>query len=186
MARRNLLVLLLEEGHESQLQDALAERGDGTLSVRVVAPAHVTPIQWLATDEDAARIEAEGRVLQTEWALRDEAEVEGEAGEADPVLAVEDALRTFPADEILLVGGGARDGGVERSLRELGLPVSRLAVGEQVRARRPLREAVRALARGETRATPFVLLAGVNLALLALAALISAVVLVVLFALRVI
>ena len=183
MTERNLLVLLLEEGHESQLQDALAKRGDGTLSVRVVAPAHVTPIQWLATDEDAARIEAEGRVLQTEWALRDEAEVEGEA---DPVLAVEDALRTFPADEILLVGGGARDGGVERSLRELGLPVSRLAVGEQVRARRPLREAVRALARGETRATPFVLFAGVNLALLALAALISAVVLVVLFALRVI
>ena len=186
MTGHNLLVLLLEEGHESQLQVALAECGDGTPSVRVVAPAHVSAIQWLATDENAARIEAEGRALETEWALCEEAEVQGEAGEADPVLAVEDALHTFPADEILLVGGGARDGGVERSLREFGLPLTRLPAGERVRARWRLREAVRALARGETRATPFVLLAGVNLALLALAALISAVVLVVLVALRVI
>lgn len=186
MAARNLLVLLLEEGHEAQLQHALAARGDGTPSVRLVAPAHVSAAQWLATDEDAARIEAETRLLQTEWALRDEAEVEGEAGEADPVLAVEDALRTFPADEIVIVGGGGEDGGVERSLRELGLPVSRVPAGEPVRARRHRRETIRALARGKNKATPFVLFAGVNVALLALAALISVVVLLVLFVLRVI
>ena len=181
MAAHNLLVLLLEDGHTPQLQQALAERSNGTPSVRVVAPAHVSAAQWLATDEDAARFEAETRVLETEWALGDEAHVDGGAGESDPVLAAEDALRTFPADEILLVGG-SEDGGVERSLRELGLPVTRVPVGARIRQRRPLREAIRALASGKSRATPFVLFAGVNLALLALAGLITVVVLLALLA----
>jgi hypothetical protein len=186
MTARNLLVLLLEEGHESQLQQVLVERGDGTPSVRVVAPARVGAVEWLATDEDAARAAAETRVLQTEWALRGEVEIEGEAGESDPVLAAEDALRTFPADEILLVGAGRENGGIERSLRELGVPVTRVPAGERVRKRRPLREAMRTLARGESRTTPFVLFAGVNLVLLAATAAISVTVLLVLLALRVI
>jgi hypothetical protein len=54
-----------------------------------------------------------------------------------------------------------------------------------VRGRRRLREAIRALARGESRATPFVLFAGVNLTLLALAGVITVVVLLVLLALHV-
>jgi hypothetical protein len=33
------------------------------------------------------------RALEAEWTLADHAEVEGEASEADPVQAVEDALR---------------------------------------------------------------------------------------------
>ena len=184
MTARNLLVLLLEDGHESQLRDVLAKRSGETPSVRLVAPAHVSAVEWLATDEDDARIEAETRVLAAEWALHGDGDVGGEAGEADPVLAVEDALRTFQADEILVVGGASRNGGFERSLRKLGLPVTRVPAGERARGRRPLREAMRALRRGENRATPFVLFAGVNLALLALAALISAVVLVVLLLLR--
>lgn len=183
---KNFLVLLLEEGHDAQLHEMIAAHSDGTPSVRVVAPAHVGPVQWLATDEDAARLEAEARALAAEWVLRDEATVEGEAGESDPVLAAEDALRTFPADEILLVGGGSEDGGIEQSLRELGVPVRRVPRGGEVRERRTLRESMRALARGESKATPFVLFAGVNLALLALGAVISVVVLLVLFVLRVI
>ena len=34
---------------------------------------------------------------------RDAAHVEAEAGDSDPLLAVEDALRTFCADEIIVV-----------------------------------------------------------------------------------
>jgi hypothetical protein len=37
-------------------------------SVRVGAPAHCNAAQRLATDEDAAWIEAEARVLQAEFA----------------------------------------------------------------------------------------------------------------------
>jgi hypothetical protein len=46
----------------------------------------------------------------------------GEVGADDPVLAVEDALREFGADEIVVVG----DGGVLAQIQErVALPVSR-------------------------------------------------------------
>lgn len=86
--------------------------------MHVVAPRRVSTLQWLASDEDEARTEAEVRALEAEWTLSDEAEAEGEAGDVDPVQAVADALRTFPADEILLVGRG--EGGIEASLRDFG------------------------------------------------------------------
>ena len=60
--------------------------------------------------------------------------------------------------------------------------MTRVPVGARIRQRRPLREAIRALASGKSRATPFVLFAGVNLALLALAGLITVVVLLALLA----
>ncbi len=66
---------------------------------------------------------------------RDEAEVEGEAGEADAVVAVEDGLRGFSADEILVVGGAAEDGGLEVSLHHFGLPVMRIPESVPVRER---------------------------------------------------
>lgn len=181
MAERNLLVVLLEDPLKLRLREAIEQRGGGRPNVHIVAPARLGPLQWLATDEDDARTEASVRALAGEWSLVGECEVEGEAGEADSVLAVEDALRHFPADEILLAGGTSEDGGVEAALRRFGLPVTRLRQSLPVRERSMFREAIRGLARGRSRATPFVLFAGVNLALLVLAALIT---LVVLFILR--
>ena len=181
MTSRNVLVLLLDEGHEAQLWDAVAAASDESAAVHIVAPARVSAVEWLATDEDAARTDAEVRALQAEWALQGEAQVEGEAGDADAVLAAKDALRRFPADEILLVGGASEDGGTEASIRELGLPVQRIPATAQLRERRGLREALRALARGESKATPFVLFVAVNAALLALAGVIALVVLLVLW-----
>jgi len=93
-------------------------------NVYVVAPAHVGPLHWLATDEQAARAEAGVRALEAEWILSGEAAVGGEAGEADPTLAVGDARRRFPAEEILLVGGGAADSSLQASLRRLGVPIT--------------------------------------------------------------
>lgn len=109
MTPRNLLVLLLPDGSEATLRRAVEERADGPLKVRIVAPTHVSPLEWLANDEDDARREAAARALEVEWMLDDQAEVAGEAGDVDPVQAVEDALRTLPADEILIVGGAKRE-----------------------------------------------------------------------------
>ena len=77
------------------------------------------------------------RALAGEWSLAVESEVEGEAGEADPVTAVEGALRQFPADEILLAGGASENGGLEIALRRFGLPVTR------IRESRPVRDEAR-------------------------------------------
>jgi hypothetical protein len=132
---RKLLVVLFEDATRPELQEALAERGDGPPHARVVAPTRAGLLEWLATDEDDARSEAEVRALESEWILSDEAEIEGEAGDVHPVLAVEDALRTLDADGILLVGGAAENGGLEASLRRFGLPVSRLDQPVPVRGR---------------------------------------------------
>jgi hypothetical protein len=176
MASRNLLVVLFEDATRPELRKAIAERGDGPPHVRVVAPTRAGLLAWLATDEDRARSEAEVRALESEWILSDEAEVEGQAGDVDPVIAVEDALRSFDADEILLVGGAAEDGGLEASLRRFGVPVSRLDPSVPVRRRSQVREFARGIRSGRSQATPFVLFASVNLTLLVLAALITLVV----------
>lgn len=174
---RNLLVVLLNDALLSELRSAVEERGDGLPNVYVVAPTHVGPLHWLATDEQAARAEAGVRALEAEWILSGEAAVGGEAGEADPTLAVEDALRRFPADEILLVGGGATDSGLQTSLRGLGLPITWVGQSPPARGDRSrLRDAVRGLASGRSSATPFVAFAGANLALLLIGLLITLVV----------
>jgi hypothetical protein len=175
---RNLLVVLLNDASLSELRSAVEERGDELPNVYVVAPARVGPLHWLATDEQAARDEAGVRALEAEWILSGEAAVGGEAGEADPTLAVEDALRRFPADEILLVGGGAAsDGSLQASLRRLGVPISCVGQSSATSENRARwRDAVRRLASGRSIATPFVAFAGANLALLLIGVLITLVV----------
>ena len=181
MSAGNLLVVLFPDGSEEQLQQAVADRREEPLELRIVAPAHVGPLEWLATDEDDARREASSRALAAEQALADRADVEAEAGDIDPVQAVEDALRSFPADEILIVGGASRDGAMEASLRQFNVPVSR-AGGPPPASERPhVQETARAVVAGRSPATPFVFFAGVNLVFLALALVVAAVVLLVLW-----
>jgi hypothetical protein len=173
---RKLLVVLMEEESPATLRQAIARRGEGETTVHVVAPAQVSALQWLATDEDEPRAEADARALAAEWLLADDAAVEGAGGDVDPVQAVEDALRDFPADEIVLVAHPDQDGGVEASLRGFGLPVTRLGASLPLRRRDGLRARARRVVAGRSQATPFVFFTGVNLALLALALLISLVV----------
>lgn len=157
-----------------RLRQQVAEEAPSASRVHVVAPILVGPIDWLATAEDDAHREAEVRALEAEWTLADAAEVEGEAGEADPVQAVEDALRLFPADEILVCGERV-DPDLHAELARFGLRVRELAPAG------PRRSGgyrfLRSLAGGRRPATPFVLFVGVNGALLLLAVLLSLVVL---------
>lgn len=176
MPDRNLLVVLLDDVPESQLRRAAGSPGGDTANVHVVTPARVSKLQWLATDEDAARAEADIRALEAEWMLSDDADVEGEGGDVDPVQAVEDALRAFPANEIVIVGGNREDRGLEASLRDFGIPVRRLDGSPPLRRRDRLHEGARRITTGRSRATPFVFFAGVNLFLFLLAVLITVVV----------
>jgi hypothetical protein len=178
---RNILLVLLDGVGSSTVRRALRRHLDDAANVHVVAPTRVGMLDWLATDENAARATAEVKALEAEWTLAGEADVEGQAGDVDPVLAVEDALRRFDADEIVLVGGASENGGIEDALERLDRPVSRLDDHAPVRERNALREFGRAIRAGRSRATPFVFFAGVNLALLGLAAAISLIVLLILW-----
>ena len=162
-----LLVLLLDGAARAQLEAAVEERGEGYPSLYVVAPARVHALDWLATDEAQAHGEAGARALEAEWLLAGFGEVGGEAGEADPVLAAEDALRRFDADEIVVVGTGAVDGELIASLRRLGPPVttSGLTIRPASLAGR-LRSARRGLGSGRATSTPFVAFIGANVGLL--------------------
>ena len=156
------------------LRDQVAGQVPPPERVHVVTPVLVGPLDWLATAEDDAHRAAEVRALTAEWTLAGTAEVGGEAGEADPVQAVEDALRTFPADAIL-IGGRDADPDLDVALARFGLPIERLSPAGRRRSRGY--RALRSLAAGQHPATPFVLFVGVNGALLLLGALLTLVVL---------
>jgi hypothetical protein len=170
-AMANVLLLLVGDDVPLRLRDAVASHVDAPARIHVVAPAQVRPLDWLATADDAAQREAEVRALEAEWTLADEGEVEGGAGDVDPVQAVEDALRSFCADEIV-VAGAAADSGLEARLRRFGLPVVRLAAAPAAR-RGPLARAFHAFAAGRSEAVPFAAFLGVNVALAVLGVLLS-------------
>ena len=69
----------------------------------VVAPAMPSHVRHWASDVDGARAEAERRLRASVSRLEATGlEVRGEIGDDDPLVAIEDALRTFGADEIVI------------------------------------------------------------------------------------
>jgi hypothetical protein len=121
---KNVLLVALEPVPEEEIRHAIAERSDGEdVNVHVVAPAaHVGKFQWLTGADDDARAEAAELADRTAGAV--DTEVETEVGEHDPLLAVQDALALFPADEILVAGNA--DAKTEAGLASLGRPISRV------------------------------------------------------------
>jgi hypothetical protein len=149
---------MLEPFPDEKIRAAVQRREEvADVTVHVVAPTVSSGVlQWLTGDDQEAHAEAEELASRTADAL--EAEVETEVGDRDPVLAVEDALSTFHADEIVLAGEASTE--IEAALRDLGLPISDLN-GRRAEAREETgAEAVaHQLARGYRTETPFVLLA---------------------------
>lgn len=75
----------------------------GEAEVFVVSPALNSRLRHWLSDEDGARAAAEHRLARSLDRLRGEGlDARGEVGDADPLQAVEDALREFGADEIVL------------------------------------------------------------------------------------
>jgi hypothetical protein len=146
VSEQNILVVLLEDGHTPELRQALARRGNEA-NVHVIAPARVGRLQWLTSDENAAREQASERAAGAVWALADQGRVGVEQGDVDPVQAVEDALREFPAHEILIVGG-SDDAALDLSLVEFGLPVHRADGSRPPERGDELRRVVRRVAEG--------------------------------------
>ena len=85
------------EGH------ALHEAIPYGTEVRVVAPALNSRVRHWLSDEDAARRSAERRLGHFLESLGQAGILaSGRVGDADPLLAIEDELRTFHADEIVI------------------------------------------------------------------------------------
>jgi hypothetical protein len=85
------------------LPPGVRELVDGADEILVVTPALPNRLDWLASATDKAREHADERLRTVLDQLEDtEADVSGEVGADDPLLAFEDALREFEADHILV------------------------------------------------------------------------------------
>jgi hypothetical protein len=159
MSSRNLLFVALEPVSDDTVRRAIETRQEVTdVSVLVVAPAAgVGPLQWLTGAEDEARAEAAEVADRTARAV--DAEVQTEVGDRDPLLAVEDALGEFPADEIVLAGPA--DVEMEAALRRFGLPVARLDGGGEAQGH-GAETLARDVTQGRSARTPIVLFAAVG------------------------
>lgn len=101
--RRHILVVANETVAGRALRGEIVRRAGESSNVLVVCPALNSPLRHWASDEDAARAEADHRLLESLAALAAEGvHARGEVGDADPLQAMDDALRTFGADEIVI------------------------------------------------------------------------------------
>jgi hypothetical protein len=101
---KKILSLVSEAVSADALKSAVGEQAAEEAEVLVVAPALNTRTRFFLADPDPA-IERAEQVQEETVERLDEAGVDaaaGPPGEADPLLALQDALATYDADEIVL------------------------------------------------------------------------------------
>jgi hypothetical protein len=101
---KRILVVANETVGGRTLRERIEQSSQGhRAQVLVVSPALNVPLKHWTSDEDEARDQARKRLNESLARLRDAGiSARGEVGDADPVQAIEDALRTFGADEIII------------------------------------------------------------------------------------
>ena len=133
MARRLLVVATASVPAADLCTSVRAHAGEDA-ELLVVAPAsHISRLDWLTNADDDARTDAAERAEELAEAAPTD-DVESRVGDSDPVKAIEDALRTFPADELVIVTLRDEDanwlekGSAETALSRFSLPVTHLVV----------------------------------------------------------
>ena len=100
---RRLLVVVTTDVPDATLSELVLRRAGEDAEVRVVAPASdISRLDWLTNAEDDARGEASS-LAESAADAAPTADVKAEVGDSDPIKAIEDALREFSADEVLVV-----------------------------------------------------------------------------------
>ncbi|HEY1284677.1 MAG TPA: hypothetical protein VGF04_01195 [Solirubrobacterales bacterium] len=142
--RRRLLVVANQTvGGEALLEEIRNRSRGGGTEIMLVTPALPTSraAHW-ASDVDAAIEEARQRMeLSLIEIERSGLRARGEIGDSDPNVAIEDALRAFPADEIVISthpperSHWLERGVVEKAREEIELPVTHVVVDLEAEAR---------------------------------------------------
>lgn len=102
--RRRIMVVANETLTGDALRDEIEHRAAGEpTEVFVVCPALNTKLKHWTSDDDAARAQAHTRLQGMLDGLdRDGFTATGDIGDGDPVQALEDGLRVFGADEVIV------------------------------------------------------------------------------------
>ena len=126
-----LLVLTPEPVDAALLRSVVDEDIEGA-EVLVVSPAsNQSKVAFWVSDSDEAIEEAETAQVDTVERLEEEGiDAAGDTGEAEPAVAIQDALATFPADRIVIFSHpeGDRDYREDEGLADaearFGVPVT--------------------------------------------------------------
>ena len=129
---RRILVVTTATMAEAEVDDIVREHAGADAEIEVVAPASkISRLDRWTNAEDDAREDASARAEAVSDAISN-GETDGHVGDVDPLQAIEDALRMFPADEIVLVtapddGASWLESGLGEKVHErFALPVTRL------------------------------------------------------------
>ena len=133
---KRILVVANETLTGQALRNEIAHRvGGEAAEVRVVCPALNTKLKHWVSDEDEARRHAQERLDSVIRQLdREGVHVTGDIGDGDPIQAIEDALRTFPADELIVSthppgrSNWLERNVVQRARERLPIPVTHVVV----------------------------------------------------------
>jgi GABA permease len=131
-----ILVVANETVGGPELLSEIRQRAEGRRAlVFVVAPALNTPLKTWTSDEDAARATAQQRLEASLTSMRAGGlDASGEIGDGDPVQAIEDAMRTFRPDEVIVSthppgrSQWLERGVVERARERIALPLTHVVV----------------------------------------------------------
>ena len=133
--RRILVVANETVGGPELLSEIRARSEGGRAFVLVVCPALNSPLRHWVSDEDEARAAAGERLDASLAAMRAAGlDATGEIGDGDPIQAIEDALRTFRPDELIISTHPAgrshwlERGVVEKARERFALPVTHVIV----------------------------------------------------------
>ena len=139
---RRILVVANETVAGHELRDLLGQKAEGVSEdVLLVCPALNSKLRTWTSDEDGAREAARSRLdssLERLAVLGVQAR--GEIGDGDPLQALEDALREFPADEIVVSthppgrSHWLEQGVVENARMRFDVPVTHVVVDLAVRS----------------------------------------------------
>lgn len=133
---RHVLVVANETLGGSELRDRILGNDRQRVELDVLAPVLSTRVHLAMSDTDREAAQAHARLSRSlAWAREQGIEARGEVGDPDPTTAIEDELRDFGADEVIVVTHAREretwqeNGELARLRRELGVPVTQLVVG---------------------------------------------------------
>jgi GABA permease len=134
-ARKRILVVANQTLGGQELKEEILRRGAPLAELRIVAPVLASRSHYITSDIDRELEEARERLEETlAWAHDQGFEAVGMVGADSPLVAIEDALRRYGADELIISthtperSHWLEAGVVQRAREQLDIPVTHVVV----------------------------------------------------------
>jgi hypothetical protein len=136
---RRVLVVANETLSGDELRRQITRVDPEHTEIDVLVPVLTSRVHYAVTDIDRERVAAQARLNRSlRWAEQCGIVARGEVGDPSPASALEDRLRAFGADEVIVVThpreheSWQEQGELKRLRRELDVPVTHVSVGGPV------------------------------------------------------